>query len=476
MYTYITNKNPIVYQQQYGVYPKQYINQIPRPTIDYSPQIQNVKNIPMSDPRNQANLRNQTYVQAFNAYNMPLFIDSRKTFTPGQYKFNKTKTQMVLKEGYRIEPTNERKFKTPKRPQKENVPLYSTNTQSIPNNKYNTQLTLNNQEDQYYINQSKGPRYQLRTVPTQSQRNGLLSSYNELYSNMSKNLNNSTFQENKDARIENLTSAIFNSQIVYPQTQNSYNNNEKKNIDLKKSATSMTVQSLASIPYNEYPTAELSQQPFSFIAGYGLNSYNGKVKKFNEDRTKAIVNYKLNKNLSINGIQNKEPCISYFSIYDGHAGKKCSDFLRQNLDTYLFNSPYFPSNPVKAIRETFKKAENDFFAMAYDAKNNILLDKSGSCALIILIIDNLLYAINLGDSRALYSYNGGRDLYQITRDHKPNDPIEKKRIEKVGGKVYYANTITRNGKEITLKEEDFGKGFSFPYRVFPGKIAVSFFI
>lgn len=114
--------------------------------------------------------------------------------------------------------------------------------------------------------------------------------------------------------------------------------------------------------------------------------------------------------------------------------------------------------------------------MAYDAKNNVLLDKSGSCALIILIIDNLLYAINLGDSRALYSYNGGQCLYQITRDHKPNDEIEKRRIEKVGGKVYYANTITRNGKEIKLKEEDFGKGFSFPYRVFPGKIAVSFFI
>jgi protein phosphatase 2C family protein 2/3 len=285
-------------------------------------------------------------------------------------------------------------------------------------------------------------------------------------------LNNSNFQEKNPQNIENLTSTIFNSQIIYPLNQ-IYNKDNNKKIDLKKSATSMTVHSLASIPYNECPTAEFSQQPFSNIAGYGLNSYNGKVKKFNEDRTKAIVNYKLNKNFTLNGIQYREPCISYFSIFDGHAGKKCSDFLRQNLDTYLFNSPYFPSNPVKAIFETFKKAENDFYAMAYDAKNNILLDKSGSCALIILIIDNLLYAINLGDSRALFSYNGGSSLFQITRDHKPNDEIERKRIEKVGGKVYYANTITRNGKEIKLKEEDFGKGFSFPYRVFPGKIAVS---
>ena len=471
MYTYITNNNPIVYPQQFGAFPRQYINQYPRPTIEYNPQIQNVKNFPIIDQRNQA------YIQPFNAYNLPLYFDIRKTFTPSQYKLNKAKTQMVVNEGYRIVPTNERKLKTQKRTQKDNTQLYNNTTNNFTsNNNYNIQLTQNNQEGAFYINQKTQPKYQIRTADTQSQRQKLLSSYNELYSNYSKNLNNSTFEEKNPQSLENLTSTIFNSQIVYPQTQIYNHNSNNKKVDLKKSATSMTVQSLASIPYNEYPTAEFSHQPFSNIAAYGLNSYNGKVKKFNEDRTKAIVNYKLNKSFFINGIQNREPSISYFSIFDGHAGKKCSDFLKQNLDTYLFNSPYFPSNIVKAIRETFKKAENDFCSMAYDAKNNILLDKSGSCALIILIIDNLLYAINLGDSRALYSYNGGKNLFQITRDHKPNNEIEKKRIEKCGGKVYYANTITRNGKEITLKEDDFGKGFSFPYRVFPGKIAVSIFI
>ena len=113
--------------------------------------------------------------------------------------------------------------------------------------------------------------------------------------------------------------------------------------------------------------------------------------------------------------------------------------------------------------------------MAYDSKNNILLDKSGSCALVMLIINNVLFAINLGDSRALYSYYTGKYLYQITRDHKPNDEVEKRRIESAGGKIYYANSVIRNGKEIKLNEEDFGKRFSFPYRILPGKIAVSLF-
>ena len=94
----------------------------------------------------------------------------------------------------------------------------------------------------------------------------------------------------------------------------------------------------------------------------------------------------------------------------------------------------------------------------------------------MLILNNYLYTINIGNTRALYSYDTGKYLYQITREHKPNDEIEKRRIEKAGGKVFYANTVNRNGKEITLKEEDFGKGFSFPYRILSGKIAISLII
>ena len=133
----------------------------------------------------------------------------------------------------------------------------------------------------------------------------------------------------------------------------------------------------------------------------------------------------------------------------------------------------FPQNVKESVREAFKTAESNFKSLA--VKNNILVDKSGSCALIALIINNILYAINLGDSRALYSRDGGKEFYQITRDHKPNDPKEKARIEKAGGQVYYANRVNVNGKEVILKEEQFGDGFKFPYRLFPSGLAVSLF-
>ena len=163
--------------------------------------------------------------------------------------------------------------------------------------------------------------------------------------------------------------------------------------------------------------------------------------------------------------------ISYFGVFDGHGGDGCSRFLKHNLDGILFSLPMFPNNVIESIRETFQLAETQFKQKA--VKNGVLVDKSGSCALIALIINNILYSINLGDSRGLYSKNGGKEFYQITRDHKPNDPKERARIEKAGGKVYYANKVVVNGVEVTLKEEQYGPGFTFPYRLSPSGLAVS---
>lgn len=63
-------------------------------------------------------------------------------------------------------------------------------------------------------------------------------------------------------------------------------------------------------------------------------------------------------------------------------------------------------------------------------------DRSGSCALVIIFIDDICYIANLGDSRALLSENNSSKLFYITNDHKPEDVKEKARIEKAGGHVY----------------------------------------
>ena len=244
-----------------------------------------------------------------------------------------------------------------------------------------------------------------------------------------------------------------------------------KEQDIAKTATLMTVNTLSTLPYSEYSKAEYSQQPFYNISGYAFNSYNGTEKSYNEDRTKVIINYP--KQLIANG-KTISPHISYFGVFDGHGGEACSNFLKEKLDSFLFNSNLFPANPIQAIKEAFMVAENTFMSKAID--RNIIRDRSGSCACVILIINDMLYAINLGDSRALLSSDSGQTLRQITRDHKPDDPIEKNRIENAGAVVYYANTVYINGEKVVLNESDYGEGFKFPYRIRPGGMAVSFIL
>ena len=48
----------------------------------------------------------------------------------------------------------------------------------------------------------------------------------------------------------------------------------------------------------------------------------------------------------------------------------------------------------------------------------------------------MCYVANVGDSRAIMSGSYGKKLFPLSRDHKPNDPKELKRIESNGGSVY----------------------------------------
>ena len=59
---------------------------------------------------------------------------------------------------------------------------------------------------------------------------------------------------------------------------------------------------------------------------------------------------------------------------------------------------------------------------------NVGPERSGSCATVVMIIDDMIYVINVGDSRALMSIDAGSKIGVLTRDHKPDDELEKIRI------------------------------------------------
>ena len=252
------------------------------------------------------------------------------------------------------------------------------------------------------------------------------------------------------------------------------NNSEEVNKNYKKKKTfGLTISTLAKLDYDSYPNVELNSTFFNIISGYGGNSYNGIKRDYNEDRIKIISEYKLPKPVKQKNGEMVDPKISYFAIYDGHGGEMCCNFLQENLHKYIFNSKFFPLYTIQAISTAYTEAEKDFSEKVIDPETGKLSDRSGSCAVSALIMDEYCFITNLGDSRALYSYNSGKQLYQVTRDHKPNDPIEKERIEKAGGKVVKGGMMKYNGTLVELVEKSLPAGVIIPYRLVPGNIAVS---
>ena len=208
---------------------------------------------------------------------------------------------------------------------------------------------------------------------------------------------------------------------------------------------------------------KISAKSFGVIASYAANTNQGIVRDYNEDRVSVIINMNKPKYYTC---LTPWPKISYFGIFDGHAGNKCAEFLRDNLINYICNNNFFPNDVPSAIKYGFKKIDQDYL-YKHAFIDNKLIDNSGSCGLILLLINKLIYIANVGDSRCLGSFKNGEIQKDITLDHKPNTPYEKERIIKNGGKIYQTQTTLDDDE--TYKD----KILMGPYRVFPGKLSVS---
>ena len=259
-----------------------------------------------------------------------------------------------------------------------------------------------------------------------------------------------------------------------PSTKINFFRNTNLLTKIDESTKSLTY--FTKLVYPLYKNAKQSEKSFDIISSYAANTYKGTVRNYNEDRISVIVNVKHN---NYHNLKDKTSSkISFFAIYDGHAGNKCCEYLKNNLHILIFESNFFPENPVKAIQQAFDKCEKNFSETNQkknkNQKNKLLsnYDNSGSCAIIIIIINDNCYTVNLGDSRALYSYNTGNKFYQLSRDHKPNDPLEKTRIYKAGGSIYKTN-LASYGLNFQVNESNLG--FQIPYRILPGRLAVSKF-
>lgn len=142
--------------------------------------------------------------------------------------------------------------------------------------------------------------------------------------------------------------------------------------------------------FANYDSSKHSTKAISHLKAYSANTHQGTVRNYNEDRVSIILN--VVKPNSFAG--DYWPKCSIFGIFDGHGGNLCADFLKDNLHQYVIKDINFPNNPREAITRGFEAAEKEFLNNYAIGKNGEVLDRSGSCAIVLFVIGKIIITLN----------------------------------------------------------------------------------
>ena len=155
----------------------------------------------------------------------------------------------------------------------------------------------------------------------------------------------------------------------------------------------------------------------------------------------------------------------FSAVFDGHGGAAVSRYLRQNLYANVQAAlPTAVEANMKGRRqnESLNVASPDDLIIAsaicaaFEKIDSEVQDIShwsyqGSTALAVAIHQNIdgtqtIISANVGDSRAILGQN--KQAIDLTRDHKPNDEVERNRIVELGGTVDWCGQVDRQGQPV----------------------------
>jgi len=127
--------------------------------------------------------------------------------------------------------------------------------------------------------------------------------------------------------------------------------------------------------------------------------------------------------ICIKGVFRGDKNQDLFALFDGHGGREAATYCAERLPLIIAENLDKRSNdPAASIKEAFQKCHKEMSAWS---------TITGTTAVIVLIIDNKRYVINLGDSKAVLCQRGMAIF--STKDHKATDPNEQQRILGLGG-------------------------------------------
>ena len=131
-----------------------------------------------------------------------------------------------------------------------------------------------------------------------------------------------------------------------------------------------------------------------------------------------------------------------FAVFDGHGGPEVAKFCAKYMPIELLKNPNFKTENYKtALEEVFLAMDT---MLLNDTHNDLLKEFkndpdnansfAGCTANVVLITRKEIYVANAGDSRAI-AYTTDGNVIALSTDHKPDNDIERTRIQKAGGYV-----------------------------------------
>lgn len=132
--------------------------------------------------------------------------------------------------------------------------------------------------------------------------------------------------------------------------------------------------------------------------------------------------------------------IAFYGVFDGHGGVDAAQMVEKHLHKNIFSQEELKGGDVtKALNVGFEKT--DATIVEASNKNGWM---NGSTAVVGLLLDHQLYIANVGDSEAILvaeNADGSLAVENCTTPHKASDPNEKRRIESLGGHVFFGRVF-----------------------------------
>lgn len=176
---------------------------------------------------------------------------------------------------------------------------------------------------------------------------------------------------------------------------------------------------------------------------YGVHSIQN-MRREMEDAHKAVLGMEgwspsLSRPTSREGMEVSLGNMSYFAIFDGHAGSRAAEFAGERLCGLLAaDRMALLSEPAEALRRALERTEEEWLQMA---RSEEMMDGTTAAVALVDRVGGRCIVGNIGDSEIMFGSrdaSGNMGLKILTEvHHLKRSPAEVERVAAAGGRIWH---------------------------------------